>query len=87
MALSSTEAEAYALGSGTAESLYLHQLLRETGMFATVTIHVHTDSTGAKAVCSRTGLPPQTKHMELRYLWLQHIFADSTALLHYCMHT
>ena len=42
VALSSTEAEAYALGSGTAEALYLQQLLRETGMFANVTLHVHT---------------------------------------------
>jgi hypothetical protein len=27
-------AEAHALGSGTAEALYLQQLLRETGVFA-----------------------------------------------------
>ena len=81
VALSSTEAEAYALGSGTAEALYLQQLLRETGMFASVSLHVHTDSTGAKAVCTRTGLSPKTKHMQLRYLWLQQIFADSTASL------
>ena len=73
--------EADALGSGTAESLYLKQLLRETGMFAFVIIHVHTDSTGAKAVCTRTGLSPKTKHMQLRYLWLQQLFADSTASL------
>ena len=51
-------------------------------MFATVSLHVHTDSTGAKAVCTRTGLSPKTKHMQLRYLWLQQIFADSTASLH-----
>ena len=82
VALSSTEAEAYALGTGTAEALYLQQLLRETDLFALVTIHVHTDSTGAKAVCTRTGLSPKTKHMQLRYLWLQQIYSDATALLH-----
>jgi hypothetical protein len=81
VAISSTEAEANALGSGAAEALYLQQLPRETGMFANVSLHVHTDSTGAKAVCTRTGLSPKTKHMQLRYLWLQQIFADSTASL------
>jgi hypothetical protein len=79
VALSSTEAEAYALGSGAAESLYLQQLLRDACMFANVNFHVHTDSAGAKAVCSRTGLSPQNKYVQLRCLWLQQIFADSTA--------
>ena len=34
----------------------------------------HTDSTGATATVTRTGLSPKTKHMQLRYLWLQELY-------------
>jgi len=34
----------------------------------------HTDSTGATAVVTRNGLSPKTKHMQLRYLWLQELY-------------
>ena len=74
--LSSTEAATYALGIGTAEALFMQQLLQETQMFTTVSVHIHTDSTGAKVVCSRTGLNGKTKHKQLRYLWLQETFTD-----------
>jgi hypothetical protein len=74
VALSSTESETYAIGTGTSETLYLEQLLTETGMFSTVHMFTHTDSTGATATVTRTGLSPKTKHMELRYLWLQELY-------------
>ena len=74
VALSSTESETYAIGTGTSETLYLEQLLTETGMFSTVHMFTHTDSTGATATVNRTGLSPKTKHMQLRYLWLQELY-------------
>ena len=74
VALSSTESEAYAIGTGTSETLYLEQLLTETLMFSTIHMFTHTDSTGATAVVNRTGLSPKTKHMQLRYLWLQELY-------------
>ena len=43
-------------------------------MFSTIHMFTHTDSTGATAVVNRTGLSPKTKHMQLRYLWLQELY-------------
>jgi hypothetical protein len=65
VALSSTEAETFAIGTGTSEALFLHQMLDEIGFFDKISLHLHTDSTGAKATCTRTGLSPKTKHMKL----------------------
>jgi hypothetical protein len=51
-------------------------------MFTDVLLHIHTDSTGAKATATRTGLAPKTKHMQLRYLWIQNCFTTGMAKLH-----
>ena len=67
IALSSTESETYAICTGLAEGPYIKQLLMDTRMFTDVLLHIHTDSTGAKATATRTGLAPKTKHMQLRY--------------------
>ena len=48
LALSSTEAETYAVCTGLSEALFLRQLLLETKLFTTVELHLYTDSTGAK---------------------------------------
>ena len=45
-------------------------------------MHIHTDSTGAKATCTRNGLSPKTKHIQLRYLWLQTYFTSKAIELH-----
>ena len=74
VAPSSAESETYAIGTGTSETLYLEQLLTETGMFTTVHMYTHTDSTGATGIIQRTGLSSKTKHMQLRYLWLQELY-------------
>ena len=42
----------------------------------------HTDSTGARATATRTGLAPKTKHMQLRYLWIPNCFTTGMAKLH-----
>jgi hypothetical protein len=54
----------------------------DTKMFIDVLLHIHTDSTGAKATATRTGLAPKTKHMQLRYLWIENCFTTSMAKLH-----
>jgi hypothetical protein len=82
IALSSTESETYAICTGLAEALYIKQLLMDTRMFTEVHIHLHTDSTGAKATATRQGLAPKTKHMQLRYLWIQNCFTTGLAKLH-----
>ena len=81
LALSSTEAETYAVCTGLSEALFLRQLLLETKLFTTVELHLYTDSTGARATSPRTGLGPKTKHIHLRYLWIQDCFQQGLARL------
>ena len=65
-----------------AEGLYIKQLLMDTKLFTDVLLHIHTDSTGANATATRTGLAPRTKHMQRRYLWIQNCFTTGMAKLH-----
>jgi len=77
LALSSTEAQTFAVCTGLSDALLL-----ETKLFTTVELHLYTDSTGARATSLRTGLGPKTKHIHLRYLWIQDCFQQGLARLH-----
>ena len=68
VALSSCEAELYAMGSGAVEALGLKSLLDELGF--NLPVKLFTDSSSAKAVAARRG-PGKMKHIELRMLALQ----------------
>ena len=50
IATSSGEAELYAIGSGTSETLGLSNFLQESKLARKTTLHVHTDSTAAKTL-------------------------------------
>ena len=67
-ALSSAEAEYYAIVSGAAEALGFQALAQDLGF--DLTIRVHTDSKGARGICCRRGLG-KTRHVEVRFLWVQ----------------
>ena len=67
-ALSSGEAEFYALTSAAAEALGMQAVAKDMGWDLKIT--VHTDSTAAKSMCSRRGLG-KCRHMETKFLWLQ----------------
>ena len=73
IALSSGEAELYAIGQGISETLYVRNLLLEAKFAKTVKINVHTDSTAGKAIASRFGTGKKSKHIELRYLYMQEL--------------
>ena len=77
-ALSSCEAELYAIGSGCVESLGLRSLLLEVGVRTAVVIK--TDSSSAKAVANRRG-PGRMKHIQLRMLAVQGWVKDKLLLL------
>ena len=68
IAQSSAKAELYTLGTGAVESLGITQLLREWNI--TVAPLLMTDSSSAKAVCSRRG-PGRMKHMDMRHNSMQ----------------
>ena len=73
IALSSGEAELYAIGLGVSESLYVRTLLLESKLCSKCNITLHTDSTAGKSMASRRGLSRKTKHVQLRFLFVQEL--------------
>ena len=71
VALSSGEAELYAIGLGVSESLFVRSLLLESKLTLKCNIIIHTDSTAGKSMASRHGLSKKTKHIHLRFLYMQ----------------
>ena len=71
VSLSSCEAELYALCSGACEAISMKQFLIEAGWALSVPIVLYSDSQSAIAVASRAGLSKQTKHIALKYFFLQ----------------
>ena len=69
-ALSSGEAEYYAMVTGCAEGLGLQSLAEDLGWKTEV--QIWTDSSAAKAIANRRGLG-KLRHVELKWLWAQDI--------------
>ena len=68
MALSSGEAEYYALVKTAAEALGVQALAADLGW--SMRVRIFLDSSAAKAMASRVGLG-RVRHLEVRYLWVQ----------------
>ena len=73
-ALSSGEAEYYAVLKGSVEVLELQAMCKELG-FSFRAQRVGPDSNAAREVAARHGLG-KLKHMGLKYLWLQRAIRD-----------
>ena len=73
-ALSSGEAEYYAVVTGSAEGLGSQSLATDLGWKFQCRIVVKTDSSAAKSVAGRRGLG-KLRHVELKYLWVQEAVA------------
>ena len=67
-ALSSGEAEYYAIVKAAAEALGIQSLAADLGWQVKVQLRV--DSSAAKAMVSRSGVG-KVRHLEVRYLWVQ----------------
>ena len=76
VALSSGEAELYAIGSGTADALFIKSLLEESAIFQRANLCVFTDSNVGKSIASRFGASRKTKHVELRFLYVQELVSS-----------
>ena len=72
-ALYSGEAELYAMGSAASECLHVRNFLLEGRFCKQVKIYINTDSTAAKSIASRYGVTRRTRHIELKYLFLQQL--------------
>ena len=70
VALSSAEAEFYAMIEATVRAKGVLTVMKELGFLVTDRIQLFTDSSAAKSFVSRRGLG-KMKHLEIRDLWLQ----------------
>eukprot|EP00971_Amphidinium_carterae_P233502 4634054-Amphidinium_carterae.3 len=76
ISLSSAEAELYAMGQATIEAQHIKQVIEAMAIpnsSSHVTMSMNTDSSAGKALASRLGLYKKTKHVHLRYLYMQDI--------------
>jgi len=73
LALSSGEAELYAIGYGVMETIFLRNFLREVNLSPRVPITIYTDSTAGKSMATRYGASRRTRHIELRYFYMQSV--------------
>ena len=73
VALSSGEAELYAIGQGVNEALSVRSIVLEAEIARKVRIEAITDSTAGKRMANRFGSEKRTKHFELRYLYMQNL--------------
>ena len=73
IALSSNEAELYAIGQGTSEALYIRNLITEAKLAKSININIHTDSTVGKNMETRLGTNKKTMHVELRFRYVQEL--------------
>ena len=77
-ALSSAEAELYAMGMAIQDALHLQSLLQElklTQLAKPFELTVYTDSSSGKALASKLGLTRKSKHVQLRFLFMQDLVA------------
>ena len=70
-AVSSTEAEFYSLGDGLKEFLYVHNLLSEFMIIASLS-KIYLDNKGAQYLAQNYVNNNRTKHLDVRYHFIRH---------------
>ncbi len=70
IALSSGEAEYYALVKGGSIGIGISSMLSDFGVMVDSRLNIHTDSSAAKGICSRRGLG-KVRHIDIHMLWIQ----------------
>ena len=58
------------------ERLFIRLLLLESRLSKNINIGIHTDSTAGKSTATRFGISKKTKHVQLRFLLIQELFAS-----------
>eukprot|EP00971_Amphidinium_carterae_P238089 4726505-Amphidinium_carterae.1 len=64
------------MGQATIEAQHIKQVMQEMTipkLSRFITMSINTDSSAGKAVASRLGLNRKTKHVQLKYLYMQDI--------------
>jgi hypothetical protein len=70
IALSSAEAEYYAMAEAATRGVGLRSMLQELGIVVVGPLELHSDSSAARCFASRKGVG-RMRHLEVRHLWLQ----------------
>ena len=76
IALSSAEAELYAINTGATEALHIRSFLTEALNKKKVNIKIYTDSSSGKSIATRIGSSKKAKHIELKHLFIQQLVLD-----------
>ena len=79
IALSSAEAELYAINTGATESLQFRNSIQEALNIKKVNIRIHTDSSSGKSMATRIGSSKKAKHIELKHLFIQQLVQHDLA--------
>ena len=79
IALSTGEAELYALNKASAQGLGLQSLLSDLGI--DLEVRVHTDATTGRAIVTRRGLG-KVRHIAVNELWMQEKVAQHLVSIH-----
>ena len=79
IALSTGEAELYAMNKAAAQALGLQSLLRDLGI--ELDIRIHTDATTGRAIATRRGLG-KVRHIAVNELWMQEKVANGMMSIH-----
>ena len=75
IALSSAEAELYAINTGATEALHISNFMKEALNMKKINIRIHTDSSSGKSMATRIGASKKAKHIELKHLFIQPLVA------------
>jgi len=59
--------------AGVADALHMRSILMELDVTSSVNITIFTDSTSGKSIASAFGISKRTRHVQLRYLFLQEL--------------
>ena len=81
VALSSAEAEFYAIGTGAQEALYIRNFIMEALNTKRINVRIHTDSSAGKSM-ARQGVPKRAKHIELKFMFIQGLIQGGVVSLH-----
>ncbi len=79
IALSSGEAELYALVSGVAEALGIQSIVKDFGLDCN--IRCFTDSSAAMGIVKRSGIGT-FRHLQTQYLWIQEVVSSNKVSIH-----
>ncbi len=79
-AMSSAEAELYAIGSCLSECLHAKSFLEEAGISNICQIFLKADSSAGKSIAVRFGISKKARHIQLRFLCVQHLVREGVII-------